>query len=496
MRGERGLVRLSWLLLLFGAIRLFLLVLHEPMYGYANNYDFIRISSWFHLWADPAEAPEGFDPLKQHPSTPISTYRTDPSIEGERFYVTSDLIFVWTGLHVGRALARVTGGDPDRFDLRTLGVVRALALLAAGLFLTRRFLAHSARAGFVSALVFALVLADPVFSLLFNTLYSEFSTVLFSYLAAGQVIEAMAFGPWPNGSRWLVLAASFVLLAFSKVQYAGLPLAFVALLTLAIFTLHRHQPRTGAVWAGLAVALFAAGGSVVLQSRAHGGGGYAWSMRMGAATDTYFGAALPNVSDHGRGLALLGLPPRCAEYIGKNWYSPGMQPPPCPEVESVPRWKLLRLALDDPWMVVRVARQAVPLLQPFVVRYYGHVEGGDYEQADLRIGNGLASIGEWPEALPAPVFGALLGLTILGAAVAFVELARSALAGGAAAGVLLPSFVVVLALTEVYCFATSWVGAGWVDLARHSIVGQLAFLCLVVASPWQIVRSLRLWTGR
>lgn len=496
MPGERGLVRLSWLLLLLGATRLFLLVLHEPMYGYANNYDFIRVSSWFHLWADPVDPPDGFDPLKQHPAAPISTYRIDPSIDGERFYVTSDLIFVWTGLQLGKVLALVTGGDPGHFDLRTLGVVRALALLAAGLFVTRRFLAHSARAGFVSALVFALVLADPVFSLLFNTLYSGFSTVLFSYLAAGQVIEAMAFGAWPSVSRWLLLAASFVLLAFSKVQYAGLPFAFVTLLILTTFSLHRRQSRSGAIWAGLALAVLAAAGGVVLQSRAHGGGGYAWSMRMGAATDTYFGAALPNVSDHGRGLALLGLPPRCAEYIGKDWYSPGMQPPPCPEVESVPRWKLLRLAFDDPWMVVRITRQAVPLLQPLVVRYYGHVEGGDHQQADLRLGNGLASVGEWPEALPAGVFGALLGLTLLGAAVAFVELVWSTFEDGTAPDALLPCFVLVLALVEVYCFTTSWVGAGWVDLARHSIVGQLAFLCLVVAAPWQIVRSVRLWAGR
>src|SRR6185369_18034830 len=68
----------SALLLAFGATRLFLLVLHEPMHGYANNYDFIRIESWFHLWPDPAGAPEDFDPRRQHPSAPISTYRIAP----------------------------------------------------------------------------------------------------------------------------------------------------------------------------------------------------------------------------------------------------------------------------------------------------------------------------------------------------------------------------------------------------------------------------------
>lgn len=481
---ERARTWATWTLLALGALRLALLVGHEPMYGYANNYDFIRVSSWFHLWADPPNPPAGFDPLAQHPSAPISSYRIDPSVDGERYWLSSDLIFVWTAVQLGNVWAAVTGAPTGSFDLRILGAIRSLALLLAALVVTIRFRRSSSAAGLGSAAVFALVLADPVFSLLFNTLYAGFSTVLFTYVVAAWAVEAIAYGPPRPLAAWIGFSAASLLLALSKVQYIGLPLVLTGLVALTTLALHRSRLREPVVWLGFVLMIGAGLAGTFTQQRSLGAGGYAWSMRMGAATDTYFGAALPSFRDPVLGLRLLDLPEHCAPYIGKDWYSEGMQPPPCPEVGSVPRWKLVRLFARDPLMLIRVARRGLPLLQPFVVRYYGQVEGADHAQADLRWSRGLGSLATWPESLPPIAFAVLFVLTLASFGAGVVALAHAAWRGPGGS-LALPAFAVVLGLVETYCFTTSWVGAGWIDFGRHSIVGQLAFLALLGAVPFQ-----------
>lgn len=496
IRSERRIAQLTWLLIAVGTLRLLLLILHDPMYGYANNYDFVRVSSWFDLWPDPEEAPADFNPLAQHPSAPISSYRVDPSITTEIKLFTSDLMFVWAALQLGGVGNRLLGKPADSFDLRVVGLVRALALIAAGAYITVRLRKRSTRAGLASAALFAMVLCDPVFSLLFNTLYSGFSTVLFSYIAGGLAVEWIAYGPPTTISTFLVFGVACLLLALAKVQYAALPLILTALVVSSTALLHRDRLRDSTVLIGLAVAAIGSISGALGQSHALEGGGYAWSMRMAAATDTYFGAALPSMADPQRGVTLLGLPARCASHVGKDWYSPGMQPPPCPEVESVPRWRLLRLVLHDPWMIVRATKVAVPLLQPFIVRYYGQVESGRREQVDLSVRSGVPSLGTWPEALPTTLFALLLATTVAAGFTALAELAWGAGKSIPSHDRLLPALTTVLVLVELYSFVTSWAGAGLIDLGRHSLLGQLAFLCLAVVAPLQLARGATRLTGR
>jgi hypothetical protein len=255
--------------------------------------------------------------------------------------------------------------------------------------------------------------------------------------------------------------------------------------------LHTQRLRHASTWVALALLVAGAGAGLALPSRLSGEGGYGWSLRMATATDTYFGAVLAHADDPAEGLRLLGLPERCAPYVGKTWYDPGMQPPPCPEVADVPRTRLVRLFLHEPEIVFRMVRRAVPLLQPFVVRSFGQVEGGHYQQADLRVATGLPSAATWIEALPRAVFTVLLALTLGGVLAAAIDLPLAHARGAAGGALLLPALVLVAGTVEWYSFASALLGDGYIGLGRHSLLGQLAFLVQLVAVPCELGRLVR-----
>jgi len=488
--GRKLLRALTTTLCVLAALRMLLVVAPAPMYGYANNYDFVRVSAWFDLWALPPAGAEGFDPRAQHPSAPLRCYRIDPGITTEIRYPSTELGFVWLALRVNDAWRAVTGPSTCELDLRVLGLLRAALLLAAGIAVTAAFFRRAPSAGVGSALILAVVLADPAMLLLFNTLYSEFSTVLFTYLACAGILYVLAFSRFGLGPG-VLLGATMLALAGTKTQYAGLSLVLSVVLALGTLTPRARavafRPRAATVTLAALGALI----GLIVQQRAAMGGGYMWAMRMGAATDTFFGAILPNHSDPERALALLGLPERCRPYVGRTWYDEGMQPPPCPEVADVSRLGIARLLLDDPALGVRLAARALPMLQPLIVRYYGQVEGQDRVQADARWTSGIVSVSRAVEALPAPLFAALVAMTVLAGALAGVDLVFAWRVSGAPASaeVLLPLLVVLACVVEFYAFASSLIGAGFIDLARHALAGQLAFLVLLVAGPLELRRT-------
>jgi hypothetical protein len=176
-------VALILTLLLIGGLRVALLVAHTPVYGYANNYDFERLANWHGLRDVPGE------PLQAHPEAPIRHYWIDAGAAGDHAYVSSELLFLEPAVRVQRLVRRVAGVETDLFDIRWMGGVRAFAfaLGAAGLawlFGRRRNTLGLSTAVWISA-GFAFVIADPVTTLFFNTLYCEPSGVFFAFLAFG-----------------------------------------------------------------------------------------------------------------------------------------------------------------------------------------------------------------------------------------------------------------------------------------------------------------------
>jgi len=486
--------RITAALCALAAVRLLLVAAPAPMLGYANNYDFIRVAGWFDLWAAPPDGDAAFDPRAQHPRAPLRCYRVDPSITTDIRYPTSELGFVWLALRSADAWRAIVGPSRCEIDLRILGLLRAAMLWLAGVAVSVAFFCRAPRAGVASAAILAFVLADPAVGLLLNTLYSDFSTILFSYLAGAVTIYVLAFERYTLGCG-LLLGASFLALAGTKTQFTGLALVLSVLLAAGALVRGKATASRAARAVVVALAFGGALAGIGAQQRALRADGYMWAMRMGAATDTFFGAILPLHEDPPRAVALLGLPPQCGVHVGKTWYDEGMQPPPCPQIADVSRLRILTLLSDDPLLGVRLAARSLPLLQPLIVRYYGQVEGGDRAQADARWTRGVTSVSSLVEALPLAVYAALVVLTALATAVAALVLAwpRAIITGDDA---LLPLLVLVAGVVELYAFASSLFGAGFIDLGRHSIVGQLAFLVLVPAGAVLLARTgRRLVTG-
>ena len=464
-------------------LRVLLVVAPVPMRGYANNYDFVRVAAWFDLWPVTPPGATSFDPLAQHPSAPLRCHRVDPAITSDARYASSDLALVWLALRANDAWRAIAGPGDCPVDLRVVGLLRAALLLAAGLATTWIFLRRVPAAGVASALILAVVLSDPAVSLTMNTLYGEFAVIFFTYLAGAAIVHVVghaAFGV----AQGTLLGAVLLALACTKTQYAALPVALVAVLALGAACVRGDAARSRRV----ATVLLATAGVVAglaLQKSVMSGGSYMWASRMATATDTFFGAVLPLHADPDRALRLAGLPERCRPYVGRTWYDEGMQPPPCPEVADVSRARILLLLADDPTLALRLARRALPLLQPIVIRAFGQVEGGTYAQADALPRSGIVSVSTVVEALPTPLFAALVAFTLLVSGVAVADLAR----GGPDAA--LPALVLVCAAVEAYAFASALFGDGFVGLARHALVGQLAFVVQLGAGPAEIVRVVR-----
>ena len=475
--------RVALALCVVAALRVLLVVAPAPMRGYANNYDFIRVAAWFDLWPVAPPGATRFDPLAQHPSAPLRCHRVDPAITSDTRYASSDLALVWLALRVNDAWRAVSGPSACPVDLRVVGLLRAALLLAAGLATTWLFLRRAPAAGVASALLLAVVLSDPAVSLTMNTLYGEFAVILFTYVAGAGLVYAIgyaAFGVAPGA----LLGAALLALACTKTQYAALPVALVAVLALGAACVRGGTTRSRRV-ATLLLATAGVVAGLALQRSVMSGGSYMWASRMATATDTFFGAVLPLHADPDRALRLAGLPERCRPYVGRTWYDEGMQPPPCPEVADVARARILLLLADDPMLGVRLARRALPLLQPIVIRAFGQVEGLDYAQADALPRSGIVSVSTLVEALPKPLFAALVAFTLLVSGVAVADLVR----GGTDAA--LPALVLVCAAVEAYAFASALFGDGFVGLARHALVGQLAFVVQLGAGTAQIVRVVR-----
>ncbi|MGH8802156.1 MAG: hypothetical protein ACREX6_07650, partial [Casimicrobiaceae bacterium] len=166
-------------LVIVGAVRLFALVLHMPLLGYANQYDMARSSACVDLWpALPSPAR-----YAAHQAAPLPRYEVE-HVPGGPCYPSSVLAFVelakggvtalrWAWLIRGRS-----------FPLQAVGIAEAVALIALMLAFIRAE-RDRPRARLAHAALFALILSDPAMALWMNTLYTEFATIFFAYATGG-----------------------------------------------------------------------------------------------------------------------------------------------------------------------------------------------------------------------------------------------------------------------------------------------------------------------
>ena len=466
---RNGALAAMVLLLAGGFTRLVIVVSHRPMFGFANNYDFIKISSTVGLWADEP----GLDMYESHPSAPLRHFRSHSTRESERRYLSSELLAVFAAIPVADTWNRIVANPSNSFDLRILGITKAVMFLAIGAGLGLLFFKRSPAMGVVSAIIFAVLICDPINSLYFNTLYFEDAALLFSYAAVGLGVYLVL-----NGRSRVGLLVAFcialLLAALSKMPHAGLALAIAFAFCIARLGALRSQSRRGA-GKELAVVLLTGLLSLWL-GIVHNRSPSLRSMVFAAATDSWFGMALPALKDPSATVRSLSLPPACDELIGKNWYTPGMHPHRCPEVLGLTRLQMISVLLQQPKALGRVLVTAIPLTRPFSP-YYGEIEGENFGKVK-NAGLAFASLGAVFEQLALPLYAALYLLSMAAALIAIFSL----LAGERA-----PSVSLSLFLTAVWTssFLAALLGDGYVDLARHFHIGQnalvLAALCSLVA---------------
>jgi hypothetical protein len=447
-----------------------------PVLGYANQFDMGRTSACIGLWPDvPPEAR-----LQAHAEAPIATYVRDER-HPQYCYWSSELLFV------APVAALMSVGD--KIDLRVVGAVKGLALVLVALALGAMLRARPGLA-LAHAVVFALVICDPIVTLWMNTLYTEFSALFFAYAS---VVLVVAIGARPVSAdppartQVIALVLSIAGLGLSRQQHAWLPALLIVPL---VFSLWVPARRAALLLIVVAVAVAAlqvehlpAQSSIVQANSA----------------DVVLGAVLPASRNEALTASRLGLPERCLRSVGANWYvTMGEQlQATCPEALETPRSRVVALIATEPGTLLRAALRAVPQLQDWRLGYLGSVAGRRFGGGDAtrEIGGLLAtSIAPAAAAIPLLSFMQLLAAAAAIFLASGVVSIRAALSRGSA-----PLALSLYALTAVagYAIMSSVFGDGYVEVPRHAHLASVAlYATLVVLAMSLLAPALAVMGGR
>jgi hypothetical protein len=442
------LLGLSILIIALGIWRAIGLVLHEPLLGYANNTDMIRIQACVQIWPADSAIKEG----SMTPAAPISDYKLEYHSSQENLCLpSSELVFIY----LGRSLAKFF--HLKTIPIRLFGMIEALAFssvaLLFGLLLVRRrqivpALAH--------AIIWTVILADPINTLYLNTFYSEFASIFFTYVSFALLWLILAVRE--TRFRALALGTSLFLLGVSRYQHLGLPVAIGGVLIMVnLGALRRIKWTTVAVsFASLAVLIFYGRYQMLFpwtENNTH-------YINYANATDTYLGAVLPASDEPAEAATALGLPDQCADDSGKTWYTPGVQAEhPCPEVLGVSRFALLRLTFRNPAILYRMIEKGIPLLRPLILAL-GGVGGEEFGRADRLVFTLSTGLDKMPNSAMVFIFGVPMLATIL---VAYASVVRRP-------NRVRPALTVIggLAVACSVVFMSALFGDGYFEFQKHT----------------------------
>ena len=462
-RGQRRRLQFATLvslaLLAVGVWRVGAIVTAAPMLGYANQFDMRRISACVGLWPD-----VGLDAqLQAHPESPLSKYVPGPR-RADECYLSSELLFV--------APAVLMASTAGFVSLRLVGAIKAFALFAAAFALNVLLRSRPAWM-MLHAVVFAVVICDPMNTLWMNSLYTEFSALLGAYAATVLLVLIAERSRGEAGVVPAMTAAfvcALVLLGLSRQQHALLPavLAFPA----AIALWRRQRRAVTAIV--VTVALIAVAQLTVI--------GRHPTIAQANNADTALGAILPASTDQALTAHRLGLPDACLASVGATWYQPmgeSLQLT-CPQVFAMSRAAMLGLMLTEPVTVARAMLRALPQLQDWRLGYLGTVEGqafGGAETVRQVAGSGAASMAAVVTAMTPSQFLLMLVASMIVLAGA-APLMIFSLVGQRNAGLVVT--VYALSATVWYAIATSVLGDGYVEVARHAQLASVALYALFV----------------
>ena len=462
-------------LLALGTLRMLAIVLHDPLLGYANQFDMIRTSACVDLYPDLPAAQR----YAGHPWAPVAQYVPHARADAGCYPTTGVAIVALAKGLVG--IAQAAGAvTPERFPLRAVGVLDAaiLAALAIAFVIAER---RRPWACVGHAAAYAFVLADPATTLWFNTLYTEAAGAIAAYATLG----LLALPAAQLGERRAALALAVALVAFALARQQYMAFAVVPLI-LAAPAMWR---RSRGIWLGTALALAAA---AWLQA--------GWlaalpSIRVANVANVYLGAVLPAVRDEPRALATLGLPETCRVAIGGGAYvgMGGDAALDCPAIARAGRLDFLRLAAGDPSLPLRVLLRGLPEAQAWWQHQLGVVAGRRYGELAAEVGWLARSPADAIERLPLPGFLFVVGALAAAALVAAVAWLRTARRAADDDGFV--RCVFALACLGLYVVASGILGDGYEDVAKHALLLHMATLALALvgigrlaAQPWDATR--------
>lgn len=346
-----------------GLLRAVPLLTHTPLLAIANSFDQARYTGCFELFPD---RPAPIRPDENSPNAPFEFYRfqTNPV---RLCYGSSELLAQGAAVAVYKAQQSL---GVERHSVRWLGALRLVLLsLLAGLFCRAWWKRGHWPAALANAVVFAAVLTDPADTMYFNTFYAEGTALLAAYTLFNAVLLYTDGPRSRRGAALLALAA--LALATSKIQHLVLPLC------LAVGVLAFGRWHTGRwPWQGWALLAGAVVGCAFQITQLTRDDTMMASIRSFNRANLVFTGLLPAVSDPLATTHRLGLPAHCAAHLGKSaWQLPGLAEEVCPGMDKLGRADVVVEFLREPVALLRFFGNGAAVLNPWLPRNLGHVEG-------------------------------------------------------------------------------------------------------------------------
>lgn len=451
---DRAFKFLTICLLVLGVVRASLLVFHDPVIGYANQFDMKRISSCLGVWPVTDENPKA-----RSPAGPLSTYEWG---ETDEAFCQPGTEVLLAGLGMG--LASVFSAD--HMDIRWVGGTKLvlLVLIALSLHLAMR---RSPYCAFAHAMVFAWVICDPMNTLYANSFYSETGAFLGAYLAVGTAAAIVLQGQFRTrlGLMWIL---GLALLGGSRVQHLMLPL----MLFLVLAVTWRKAPRSFWVLSSLlsvAIIFFQLG----LQ-------GQKTSIDDANRVNTLFGTLLPAHPDPGYLAKRLGLPEDCADLANTSWYLDRGRNhrEDCPEAFELSRARIIMVFALEPATSIRLLFRALYQTAAWRLPYLGEVANASFERAGGLTGlsiSGLLSGMSFSIYALFYLIPVWLGLCAFIALFSLKPAASNGQRAFAMALAMLAGLILVVNATALF-------GDGFSEYGRHAHLAQSA-----CASAWILV---------
>jgi hypothetical protein len=361
-RSNQLITLLACLLLFMGIGRIFSLVTHNPVLGYANNYDMIRLQACHQIW--PSDRIVNI--TAGTPAAPLRRYTLDKHVDTPCF-PSSELLFTSIGIEAGKLKNLVTG--EVLISIKTIGLVKAIFLAMTAMLISLYFYKRKMYAALLAnGLIVGIALSDPGITLYLNTFYTEFSAVYFLYLALFGII-VLAAGRWHIASS-IPLLLGLLGLGLSKPLH--MPLALCIGILLAVYSVIQHE------WKTAPALLLCAFMPILLQASGHFEPRNDSMIRVNKVN--LAGSMLGISNEPERLLTDLGLPDTCKAIAGKNGYDQDIQRNNvCPELNKTSNLTFTFAFIKNPSLMAKFIKAALQQQKNWVFDLYGQVEHGRFD---------------------------------------------------------------------------------------------------------------------